>query len=66
MTISSMIADAVPFFGWVATYGNAGLDVTHYTDPQEWAEAMRDAEREWGLDRLDSYTGEIIKGEAAQ
>lgn len=41
---------------WVATYGDMGLEVEHFTSYAAYARAARKAEREHDNGDLDSYT----------
>jgi hypothetical protein len=46
---------------WVATYGNMGLEVEHFTSERLYKIAIKQAEEEHRSGHLDSYThGEEI------
>lgn len=45
---------------YVATYGDAGLDVEFFSDALAYGRAVRAAQREHDAGKLDSYTnGEV-------
>ena len=45
---------------WVASYGDDGIEVSHYFTEEEYNEAMDELDEQHALGNYDTYTGSYL------